>query len=71
MDFCCQGDSDTVANEHTNDGADVFLNDGNASACRKSQLHACAQHVADVWTFNGDGSGFMMNFSLESVARIA
>ena len=47
--YCCQGDRDT--------GTD-------ASARRKSQLPACAQHVANVCTFSGDRSGFVMSFHL-------
>ena len=39
---------------------------GDASACRKSQLPECAQHVANVCTSSGDRSGFI----LEGVAMI-
>ena len=35
-----------------------------------STLHACAHHVAHIWTSSGDRSGYMTNLSLESVARI-
>ena len=37
---------------------------GDASAVNKGQLPACAQHVANVYTFSGDRSGFLMSFHL-------
>ena len=49
--YCRQRDDDTSADERTNDGTDDDLNDGandGASVRRRSQLHACAQHVAHI-----------------------
>ena len=50
----------------TSRGAEEFVKDGDASA--GSKVPACAQHVANVYTFSGDRSGLLMSFHL-SVSR--
>ena len=41
-----------------------ICHNGDASAGSKGHLPACAQHVANVYTFSGDRSGFLMSFHL-------
>ena len=56
---------DTSANERSNDRADNVLYDG-SNDCRRSKLHACAHHIAHIWSFNSCYEWIHDERSLES-----
>ena len=56
---------DTSANERGNDQADNNLHDGSSDG-KKSKLHPCAHHIANIWCFNSCYEWIHDEGSLES-----